>query len=149
MNANDLSKLIQTKNNEMEQVLDPRVDKFVEQFSNAISDTYANGKAYKFAGCSRVGIIIEDVDLDELNTIEFIVDEWILAGGDIFDDTYDMVSYWDFIKEPMDKWSITEVSNHYNAEIYDMRYLVTEFEKRGFVCYVDTGNGKLIVVFEI
>lgn len=147
--AKDLSNLIQDKNKEMEKVLDRRVDEFVKQFKEAISDAYNNGNGYKYAGCSRVGIAIEDVDLENLKTIEFDACDWILAGSEDFERDHEMMTFWDFINQPYDEWASTNIAGQINFEIYDMRYLVTEFEKRGFKCYIDAPNGKLVVVFEI
>ena len=149
MNASNLRGLILTKNKEMEQVLDPRVDEFVKQFKTAIETAYDEGKAYKFAGCKLVGIAIEDVDMENLESIEFDASSWVLGGSETFEKGYGFPTFWEFIDQPYKEWETHELAGQINFEIYDLRYLVTEFEKRGFKCYADIGNFKLIVAFEI
>lgn len=149
MYANNLKQLIRSKNNQMKKVLDPRVDELVKQFAEAISEGYDNGKAYKFAGCRHVGISVEDVDLESFQTIKFHACDWVLAGGESFEKDYEMVTFWDFINKPYSEWGISEVCGQRNAGIYDLRYLVSEFEKRGFKCYVDIPNWSLVVAFEV
>lgn len=149
MYANDLRNLIHKKNDEMKTTLDPRVDVFVQQFHDAIIAVYDNDKGGKYAGCSRIGIAIEYVDKDSLQEISFSVDDWILAGGEKFKEDYQMMTFWEYINQPQDSWPSKEISGLYWNDIYDLRYLVTEFEKRGFECYVDANNFKLIVPFGI
>lgn len=151
MYANALSNLVKNRNKEMMDVLDPRVDKFVEKFHKAIATIYNNGNGGKFAGCKRIGIAIDNVCLETLDAeeLEFRVDAWILAGSDNFGEGFEMMTFWDFIDQPQEEWQCGEISGHCWSEIYDMRFLVTELEKRNFKCYVDNANGTLVVAFEV
>ncbi len=147
MEAKDLSKLITTYNSRKEEIFDHCADLLVSKVRNELEELYNRGAWARMVGVTQLGISLRRLS-DTLQEFEFdILSGYLMKFGQTIHDEFSFPTFQEFIEN--EEYDGFELYAFQCEDILQIKPFYEALKRKGFECYVDTGDYQLVVAFNI
>ena len=147
MNAKTLQDVIREYNSHEEEIFDNATDIFISKVRDEFEKMYRNQEWVKMIGVSELGIFITVVS-DDFKTVRFRILPFVSGrNGKDFQDGHDYPTFTEYIEN--EDYFGDELCNLEDEEILILKPYCKSLERKGFGCYVDTGDHELVVTLKI
>lgn len=148
MEAKDLLQLITTYNSHKEEIFNHCADMFVSKIRNELEAIYNRGDWARMVDVTQLGISLINLS-DNFQKFEFhdILSGYLMKFGQSMQDEFHFQTFQEFIED--ENYKEFELYNFQCEEILQIQPFYEALKRKGFECYVDTGNYQLVVALNI
>lgn len=148
MEAKDLLQLITEYNSRKEEIFDRCADMFVSKVRNELEGIYNRGDWTRMVDVTQLGISVENLS-DNFQKFEFhdILLGYLMKFGETIQDEFHLQTFQEFIEN--EDYKEFDLYSFQNEEILQIQPFYEALKRKGFECYVDTGNYQLVVALNI
>lgn len=147
MDSKDLQTLIKVYNSHEDDIFDKCTDLFILKVRNELERMYKNDEWGKMTQVSDLGIYISKMCHDFKN-FEFKILPFASGrNGKTISDVYGYMTFSYYIK--YEEYKGSELCTFEDDDILAMKPFCEFLERKGFGCYVDTGDHELVVTLKI
>lgn len=147
MDANDLLRLINTYNSRTEELFDHCADLFISQARNELEEIYNHGDWTRMVDITQLGISLTRLS-DNFQKFEFDISSgYHMKFGQNMHDEFGFPTFQEFIES--NGYEGFELNGFQCEDILQIQPFYKALKRKGFECYVDTGNYRLVVALNI
>lgn len=148
MDAKTLQDIIREYNSHEEEIFDNATDIFISEVRNEFEKMYRNQEWTKMIGVSELGIFITGIS-DDFKTVEFRISPYTSGrnGKEYQEEYYNDPTFTEYLERK--EYVCDELFNFQDEEILVLKPYCESLERKGFGCYVDTGNKELVVTLKV
>lgn len=147
MKAKDLLELINTYNLRKEEIFDHCADLFISKVRNELEEIYNRGDWTRMVDVTQLGISLIRLS-DNFQRLEFdILSGYPMKFGQTMHDEFGFPTFQEFIESK--GYEKYELNGFQCEDILLIKPFYEALKRKGFECYVDTGNYQLVVALNI